>query len=781
MEDHGWQLNRRENDLSAVKPEHLAYVIYTSGSTGKPKGVEISRGALMNALWAMREPFDLDERAWLLAVTTISFDPSGTDIWLPILMGSHLVVANSSATADGNALKALLERHNITRMFGPPVFWRLLLDAGWRGNPDLVGGYGGEALSPEVATRLVPAVKRLWNFYGPTETTIQSTVHKIEDGRGLIPIGRPIANTQCYILNAKGQPVPIGVTGELYIGGDGLARGYRNRPELTAERFLADPFRGGKARMYRTGDLVRYRANGDMECLGRIDQQVKIRGYRIELGETEIALKEIPEIKQALVVARKDAAGDMRLAAYLVTSPEMVAPRPSEIRSRLKRSLPDYMVPSAYVFLERIPTSFMGKIDLESLPSPTEMQMGAAETYVAPRNALEATLARLWAEELGVRQVGIRDNFFELGGHSLKAVRLFAKIVDVVPDFQPSLALLLKAPTVEQFAQSLRGAPADWSYLVPLREGGERPPFFCIHGAGGNVLDMRELAMAMPPDLPFYFLQARGLDARSEPFSSVEETAECYIEQIRKVQPHGPYFLGGRSYGGTVAFEMARRLQTMGEAVGLVALIDTHNFAYGHFLSRSKLLYLNTSFFLRRIRHHLGMLGGIELREWGRYIMGHAKILLRLAQNVASIATSESGVECEMDIQPIESHPPDGSGELEEMLNRIQIASISAVQRFIPKAYDGYLLLFRARIHDDDPYNDNALGWRPVALRGVTVCEIDGDHFSILRNPHVATLAKRLDAFLREAQGPSRNSVHDEQERLSVGLPGQGLFTPMRP
>jgi amino acid adenylation domain-containing protein len=761
LEDTGWRTNDCDNLAEAVGPEDLAYLIYTSGSTGKPKGVQVLRGALTNFLWSMREWLQLSERDRLLAVTTISFDIAGLEVWLPLLVGAQVVVASREEAADGYALRGLLDRHNITFLQATPVTWRLLFDSGWSGKPDLQTVCGGEAMPPEVAAQLVPVVGRVWNLYGPTETTIWSTGYRVTDGQEPILIGRPLANTTCYILDGQGRPVPVGVIGELYIGGDGLARGYLNRPELTAEKFVVDPFRGNGARMYRTGDLARYRADGNIECLGRIDHQVKIRGYRIELGEIEAALKEQPEIKQAVVIAREDTPGDKRLVAYLVASASAM-PATSELRTRLKRQLPDYMVPTVYVFLDQLPISPNGKVDRKALPVPTETQAVPVNTYIAPRNPTEEKLAAIWAGALGVPRVGIRDDFFEMGGDSIQAVRLIVKILAAFPECQPSLAVLMKAPTVEQFAPTLHGGRADWSCLVALREGNERPAFFCVHGAGGNVLSMRDLAMALPPDQPFYCLQARGLDGQSAPFSSVEETAECYVDLVRRVQPHGPYFLGGGCYGGLVAFEMARRLRSLGETVSVVALIDTYNFTYGRFISKPKLLYFNSRFFLRRILHHMMRLGQVNPRDWGSYLLGRARTLLHLTRSVLRIAEGGDGTQFPTNLLNADQETLDGSGELGGVLSRVRDASLLAARNYVPKPYDGHLLVFSAKKRDDDPYRDAALGWRPVALGGVTAYEIEGDHLSIFRSPDVGAIAEELDRSLRQAQRATQQVIKSQ-------------------
>lgn len=379
----------------------------------------------------MREWLQLSEVDRLLAVTTISFDIGAADVWLPLLVGSSIVVASREAAADGNALRDLLERHDITFLQATPVTWRLLFEAGWRGKPNLQAVCTGEAMPPEVAAQLVPVVNRVWNLYGPTETTVWSTGYRVTDGKKAILIGRPVANTQCYILDRQGQPVPIGVTGELFIGGDGLARGYLNRPELTAEKFIADPFRGAGARMYRTGDLARYRSDGNIECLGRIDHQVKIRGYRIELGEIEAALKTLTELGQVVVIVREDTPGDKRLVAYYTVpkngEAEVENISAEQFRTHLSASLPDYMVPVAYVRLDEMPLTPNGKLDRKVLPAP-DADAYATRSYEPPQGETEIRMAEIWAEVLKVEPIGRHDNFFSLGGHSLMAVTLIERM-----------------------------------------------------------------------------------------------------------------------------------------------------------------------------------------------------------------------------------------------------------------------------------------------------------------------------------------------------------------
>ncbi len=406
MEDDSWHANSSSNLAVTVAAEHLAYLIYTSGSTGKPKGVQIPRKALSNFLCSMREWLQLSEHDRILAVTTISFDIAGLEIWLPLLVGAQVVMASREDVADGTALRNLIEQHNITFLQATPVTWWLLLGAGWSGKPDMQAVCGGEAMPHELAAQLAPILKNFWNLYGPTETTIWSTGYLIEDASAPVLIGRPIGNTQCYILDSQHQPVPIGSIGELYIAGDGLARGYLNRPELTAEKFVANPFSPERnARMYRTGDLARYLPDGNIQCLGRTDHQVKLRGFRIELGEIEAALKQHPGIGQATVVSRGTTASEKKLVAYLIAS-RQPAPDSAELRAFLRQNLPDYMVPSDYVALESFPISPNGKIDIKALPDPTTVTPAAA---ISPELAPIESLLREYPEFTSVALI-LRPN-----------------------------------------------------------------------------------------------------------------------------------------------------------------------------------------------------------------------------------------------------------------------------------------------------------------------------------------------------------------------------------
>jgi len=471
-----------ENPGGDVAGDGLAYVIYTSGSTGQPKGVQVGHGALANFLQSLRQILGITGRDALLAVTTLSFDIAALEIYLPLIVGARLELAGREEAADGARLAARIEAQGVTFLQATPATWRLLLEGGWGGSPRLNMLCGGEALPRALADRLLPKGLALWNLYGPTETTIWSSFARVEPGEGPVPIGRPIANTELYVLDARLRPAPVGVAGELYIGGSGLARGYLGRPSLTAERFLPDPIgpRPG-ARIYRTGDLARWHADGTLECLGRVDHQVKIRGFRVELGEVESALLKHPDVREAVVVAREDAAGEQGLVAYIVARPGPV-PTAVDLRRPIQGALPDYMVPSAFVVLDELPLTPNGKVDRNALPAPDAARSAPSGAYIPPRNAIEEAVAAAFADVLGRDKVGARDDFFDLGGHSLMAAQLLARLRDAFGVELP-LKDLFDTPTVAGLAHlvedSLRAGSGE--HVPPIRpadRSGELPASF---------------------------------------------------------------------------------------------------------------------------------------------------------------------------------------------------------------------------------------------------------------------------------------------------------------
>jgi amino acid adenylation domain-containing protein len=434
-----------------LKPEDLAYVIYTSGSTGIPKGVQISHRALLNFLLSVQKEPGLRERDRLLAVTTLSFDIAGLELWLPLISGATVVLASSEQTRDPAALARLISEEKITLMQATPVTWNALLQSGWAGKKDLKVLCGGEAMSQQLADALTANCAEVWNMYGPTETTIWSTISRVKADEP-ISIGRPIANTEIYILDSALKPVPVGTDGEIFIGGEGLARGYLNRPELTSDRFIAHPFKP-KGRLYRTGDLGHFLPDGRIICLGRTDHQVKIRGHRIELGEIESVLEKHGGVRKAVVVAQDDAVGSKELAAYWIASSGNRSTSETELRHHVQEHLPSYMLPSAWMQVSEFPLTPNGKIDRKRLPKiqRVERQETREESAANPRTRFEKEIAESWKSHLKVGSVGITDDFFELGGHSLLAMRIVGSLrskynVDI------SIGKFFQEPTIEALA-----------------------------------------------------------------------------------------------------------------------------------------------------------------------------------------------------------------------------------------------------------------------------------------------------------------------------------------
>jgi amino acid adenylation domain-containing protein len=554
--------------------DELAYVIYTSGSTGRPKGVEILHRSLALCVESIRRELGVTPSDTLLGVTSQSFDVSVMEIFLTLSSGAHLVLFPQASLMQGDLLRAALEENGVTLLFGTPSLWRLLVETGWRGNAKLRGVIGGELLENELANTLVRKTGALWNHYGPTETTVAATTFRVRESKGPLPIGFPLPHVRTFVVDPQNQPVSPGTAGELLIGGDVLARGYRNHPELTEARFVwLETSPGVPERVYRTGDLVRSRSDGALEFVGRLDNQVKVRGFRIELEEIESALGGYPDLAESVVVAHEEGSDDKMLVAYYRPAAEK-RPTLESLRAYLSARLPSYMIPAYFIELAQFPLLVNGKIDRLALGGrglPTEESAAPSEFSKDP---IAIELLAIWRRILRLPSLQPTDNFFEVGGHSLLAARLFSEIRSRLRKSLP-LATLFEAPTVESLARVIAStAEPEWSPLVPIRTTGAGKPFFCVHPIGGNVLIFKKLSECMR-SRPFYGLQARGLDGQEQPNTSIEEMAVDYLSSLRQAQPSGPYLLGGYSAGGLVAFEMARLLQEAGEHVDLIVLFDT--------------------------------------------------------------------------------------------------------------------------------------------------------------------------------------------------------------
>ncbi|GAA2268475.1 hypothetical protein GCM10010430_62240 [Kitasatospora cystarginea] len=561
---------------AALRPEHPAYVIYTSGSTGTPKGVVVPHRALANFLAAMAELVPMSPADRLLAVTTVAFDIHVLELYLPLLAGAGVVVADRDEVRDPALLAALLRRSRATLMQATPTLWQALLSEHREDARDLRMLVGGEALPAALAERMREVAEEVTNLYGPTETTVWSTAAELDPSRvGAPAIGRPVLNTRAYVLDERLRLAPPGAAGELYLAGEGLARGYLDRPALTVGRFTADPYGPPGSRMYRTGDLARWGGDGRLEYLGRTDHQVKIRGFRLELGEVEAALTSYPGVVQAVAVVREDRPGDRRLVGYAVPAPSGLDQ--AELGAHLRRRLPEYMVPSAVVPLRALPVTPNGKLDRGALPAPDPV---ARVTGRGPRTTREEVLCALFAEVLGLEHVGVDEDFFELGGHSVLATRLVTRVRAELGT-AISIRGLFEAPTVAALARRLHRDDDPFETLLRLRAGRRGTPYFLIHPVVGLGWCYTGFITRLGADSPVYALQAAGLTGDGQLPRSVREMAEDYAARIRAAHPRGPYRLIGWSFGGLVAHEIATLLQAEGAEVELLALLDSYPAADG--------------------------------------------------------------------------------------------------------------------------------------------------------------------------------------------------------
>jgi len=732
--------------------EGLAYILFTSGSTGQPKGVEIGRRAFSNFLRSMARTPGLAETDRLLAITTTTFDISGLELFLPLYVGATVDISDRETAQDPRLLRARLEQEPVTLLQATPATWRLLIEAGWQGGRPLKMLCGGEALSAALATQLLARGTELWNMYGPTETTVWSTVKRIEPGFEVITIGRPIDNTEVYVVDGALALVPTGIVGEIVIGGEGLARGYHGRADLSAERFVTGPAVGPSERLYRTGDLGRRLPDGDLECLGRVDHQVKIRGFRIELGEIESALRVVPGVREVLVLARSDGSGDPRLIAYWVGSAEH-----AELADRAHAGLPRYMRPSGYVKVDAFPLNTNGKIDRKALPPPTDETL-APRSIVPPRSDRERKLVEIWKSLLDTDVIGISDNFFDIGGTSLKAVSLMIEIEKSFGKTLP-LSVLLTEPTIEQLGSLLGPEIEARSSVVLLRGGAAGPPIFFVHDGVGEILLYRNLAVRLQGDRPVYGIQPLSRSDCPILHTRLTEMVDYYAAEIRKVQPEGPYFVGGLCTGGLIALEIARKLDAMGHKVERVVLFDTpHNKARKKSLARKRL----RAFSAFVTPGDLGMSRSARARQ----ILGAA------TQKISSVLTYEAwrlAGETRKTIRvKLLRYLLDRNRPLPQALQNIPVREVLWIaerEHVVPGSYGGDVVLFRAThksgmlegtlldgvMVDDTPYIErfveDKFGWEDK-LTSLTVHDVPGGHSSMLMDPSVQTLADKLQACI---------------------------------
>ena len=731
-----------------IDPHDLAYVIFTSGTTGTPKGTLIEHASVTNYLCWFNETVGREVRC-MPVVTGLWFDMSLKQFLGPLLRGDAVWILPERVVSDPAALLQACVRFPRVGLNIVPSLWRIILDeiessGGGKNLAHIV--FGGEKLTADLVTRsfaALPQVK-IWNLYGPTEATSNACGGRVFP-EAPVTIGKPVANTLIFILDTKLQPVPIGVPGELHIGGMGLARGYLKRSQLTAEKFIENPFSKEPCdRLYKTGDRARWLVDGSIEYLGRVDNQVKIRGHRVEPDEIEAVVNKHPQIKKSAVVAREDR-GEKRLVAYVVLSEE-VETIISDLRRWVKQQLPDYAIPSSFVVVDELPLTPNGKLDRRALPAADGKEF-LENVFVAPRNTLELLLTKTWEKVLEVQPIGVKDNFFDLGGDSFLAVRLFAQIANVYGK-KLAPATLFHAPTIEEMASLLSEEwTPPWSSLVPIQPGGSKPPLFCLHLAPGHVLFYRDLAQRLGLDQPVYGFQPLGLDGTQLHHTRLEDMAAHYIKEMRTLQPKGPYYLAGSSSGGLIAFEMAHQLQAQGQKVGLVALFDTYAPGFHRLSFKSRTLRYQGYRLLQRIHLHLGNL--LMLESAGK---------IKYAQEKAALARGRLKWTIKKAIERRTEPAADQK--------RID-AAVKALREYVPKVYPGSITLFRASKQPAGYNNDRDLGWEKLAAGGVTVHEIPGYHGSIVMEPRVRVLAEQLRSCLFHALDSSYSDDGTTERRTS--------------
>ncbi len=725
------------NPDNSARPDNLAYVIYTSGSTGQPKGVLVSHRAIAGHCRNAVNCYELDPSDVVLQFTSPSFDVSLEEILPALTAGGRLAIMGPELWHP-QELRRKISQLGLTVLNLPNAYWHEMVRE-WTESPESESEahprlivVGGDTMAPEALKmwRRSPLKSvRLVNAYGPTEATITATVYDVplEAGAAAIdqrvPIGRPLANRAIYIVDRYGQPVPIGVRGHLNIGGEGLAEGYLNRPDLTAEMFVAGPFSVAPgARMYRTGDLARYRPDGNIEFLGRSDDQVKIRGFRVELGEIEAALARHPSVREVAVLAREDVPGEKRLVAYVVADSSI-----GELHSFLLAKLPDFMVPATILPLAALPKAPSGKVDRAALPAPGRSRNTSETDFVAPRDELESQLAEIWEEVLGVRPVGATDNFFELGGHSLLAVRLFGLIEKRLGRKLP-LTAVFQGATIEHLAalcrQPAAGAPAE---LVAIQPGGGKRPLFMIHPAGGQVFPYIHLARFLGADQPCYGLQSIGLEEGQEPQARIEDMAVYYLRALRTVQPTGPYLLAGWSMGGVIAFEMAQQLLALNEGVAMLAMFD------GRIPTADDSFPEQDAEALALVERYFGV------------ALGSTESLAGLPEDEQLASVLEQAKSA--GLVPVELGVSEARRFVKVLRNDLR-----ATQNYALRRYPGRITFFKAGEASESSSVDPTMGWADWAEGGVEVHAVPGNHATLMYEPHVAILAEALTACLTRAR-----------------------------
>lgn len=730
---------KTETNIS-ISGDSLAYVLYTSGSTGQPKGVLIEHHNLVNFLYSMLNKPGISRDDILLAVSTISFDIAGLELFLPLIAGAMILMADTTTVRDGRALLDLLINEKVSIMQATPSTWQMLLNAGWDEALPLKILCGGEVLSKGLAETLLSKGRELWNMYGPTETTIWSTIKQITDTEN-ITIGQPIQNTNVYILDEYLKPVAEGVIGEIYIAGDGVARGYLNRPELTLEKFVKNPFNKiGNTFMYRTGDLGMFRENSEIQFLGRSDQQVKVRGHRIELSEIEYALNTIEDIQEAVVIVRGYNPADQQLVAYVVPQSTKLLAIESKVinleeqirkwKQQIQIKLPAYMIPNNIIVLPKLPLTPNAKIDKNALPEPVIIRAGMQETHLAPRTDIEKMVADIWIKCLGLEKVSVFDNFFELGGHSLVAVKVMTQLEKKTGKRLP-LSTLFEYSTIEKLSLALQmdGWSVTWETLVPIKPQGTKMPLYIIHGSGLHVMLFNALARYIDIDQPIYGLQAKGINSNDKPHNTIEEMATYYINSIMETNPEGPYYLAGYSLGGLVAFEVSKQLLAIGKEIKLLAMFDTYAEQPYYQYSWLNRIWISS---LNLLKENLYILTMIKNNPQETFYTKRRSLKTKINYLFKRIIYNQDVLKEINDDNYYE----------------VRKANLLAASKYRLVPLPICINVFRAKKRSFYMDDFEFLGWRSFALKGVKIHEVPGDHFNIFSAPNDKEFAQVLQKVL---------------------------------
>ena len=702
----------------AISLENLAYIIYTSGSTGVPKGVLVTHGNLAHSNQARSHQYGESKGNFLL-LSSYAFDSSVAGIFHCLSTGGTLVIPNEDFRWQPEQLAVLISGHDISQMLCFPSLYAELLDHALTAQLASLRTVivAGEACPRQLVNshyRILPQAS-LFNEYGPTEATVWSTVYECEPGEAddSVPIGRPIANTQVYVLDGHFQPVAAGISGELFIGGGGVTAGYLNRPDLTRTSFVANPFNNdSSARLYRTGDLVRYRRDGILEFLGRMDQQVKVHGLRIELGEIEAALRQHPEVREAVVIAQNNGSGDLKLTAFVVTRENSMSSG-DEQRRFLQSRLPAYMIPASFHFPSSLPLTPNGKVDRQRLLDSESVGARPERSISTPRNEVEERLLAIWQRILKTDSMDVTQDFFEQGGHSLLAAKLLANIEREFGRML-SLAFIFQCPTIEQMAESLQTAGQSLRdrAIVPIQPKGSRPPLFWIRGGPR----FRLLARKLGPEQPFLGLYLPFADGSRLPVPyRMEDIAGLLIRALREAQPRGPYYLAGLCVNAVLAYEVARQLQQGGEEVALLAMFDGHNNAY------YKKPWADGRY-SQRIKYHLSNLLQMDALQTPAYVLDRLDEARRKIERLTWQLMSDRS----------------------DRLRNTDSIVHPAFHRYEPQTYPGKIVLLQSSDWPAGPYFDFKLGWVDRVEGGIEFQRIPGDHPSMFTEPNVNLVAEAL-------------------------------------